>query len=241
MPWNPQERDQVVKALAIVCELTATNYSDAAQQVILKQLGAYPVRQVLDSLSRCAAECKFKLTLADVIQRLEDGRPGAEEAWALMPKSEEDAGCVTEEMSVAWGAASALFVDDRIAARMAFKETYERETRTARAHGIAPAWRLSPGFDKTSTEGAAIDGMRKGLLSQAAALQYIAPENHAKALFSAGLGPAPKLLPAHEKPDLTRVKALVAGVLQAMETPPQATLPTSDKPIRNPPHFQEEG
>lgn len=213
MPWKPEEKDSVVKALAVVCELTGTQFSAAAQAVILRQLGTYQPKQVIAALERCSVECRGRLSLADVVSRLDDGRPGAEEAWASFPKEESDAGCVTQEMSAAWGACHKLYEDgDHVGARMAFKEAYAREVTKGRASSQSPVWRVSPGFDKASTEAAAIEGLRKRLLTTGAALQYIAPENHENALFLAGAGPKPKLLPAANTQNLQDVKKLVAAI-----------------------------
>ena len=225
MPWDRSQQEAVVKTLAIVCELTGTQLSDPAKGMMVKQLAGYPARQVLGSLERCAAECKFKLTLADVISRLEDGRPGAEEAWANFPKSEDQAGIVTDEMSVAWGAAAPLYGSDHVGSRMAFKEAYERETRKARAEGRGPKWRVSPGFDKASTESIAIEGMKSGQLSAASALQYILPEHHDHALYVAGLGP--KALPAPDQ--RSNVRGLIASLTEKLSAP-----------IANPTHWTEE-
>jgi hypothetical protein len=87
--WTAAERDEVIKALALACEITDTHWSKPAQLLVLGQLSARPVKQVLAALSVCSNECRFKLTLADIVSRLDDGRPGAEEAWGLFPKSEE--------------------------------------------------------------------------------------------------------------------------------------------------------
>lgn len=222
MAWSDKENDAVVKTLAVVCEITQTEYSAPARQLVVRQLSAYPVRQVLGALERCAAECRFKLTLADVISRLDDGRPGAEQAWASFPKSEDLAGLVTDEMSAAWGAAAPLYASDKVGARMAFKEAYDREIRQARAEGKAPKWRVSPGFDKAHTESIAIEGMKNRLFSPPEALQYIHPDNHANALHIAGLGP--KALPPSA--DVARVKELVGDVVAKLQD-------------RNPPHWTD--
>ncbi len=192
--WTDAENDSAIKMLAVVCEVTGTTVSDAAARLMVEELGTYPCAQVLGALRRCAKECKFKLTLADVIDRLDDGRPGAEEAWALFPKTEEEAAVVTSEMSVAWGVAAALFRNDEsIPARMAFKETYERQVREARAAGLAPKWSLSPGSSKALTEVAALDGVKRGLLdAQHTARNFLGPEKREELLLSL---PGRKALP----------------------------------------------
>lgn len=190
MAWSDTEHNAVVKALALTCELTSTSLSDAAKALMVKLLSTYDARSVVVALDRCASECKQRVSLADVISRITDGRPGPEEAWALMPKTEAEAACVTEEMSIAWGAAAPLVTaGDHVAARMAFKETYERAVREARARREPPRWRLSAGWDRALTESAAIDGMGRGLLEPAAALQFIQPERREQALIAAGCAP----------------------------------------------------
>jgi hypothetical protein len=46
-----------------------------------------------------------------VIERLDDGRPGAEEAWAMVPKDEEESAVITGEMRFAMGVALRLLAD----------------------------------------------------------------------------------------------------------------------------------
>jgi hypothetical protein len=175
--WTTAERDEVIKTIALACEVTDTHWTRPAQLLVLEQLSHRPVKQVLAALGVCANECRFKLTLADIVQRIDDGRPGAEEAWGLFPKSEQDAGVVTEEMSVAWGAAAPLFESDEVAARMAFREVYEREVRAARAAGVAPVWSLSPGFNRAATESLALEAVKLGRLRPRDVEPYVLPEN----------------------------------------------------------------
>lgn len=210
MPWDSGQHDAIVKTLAVVCEVTGTQHSSAAQDLILRQLGNYPAKAVLLALEKCAIECRFKLTLADIVTRLVDGRPGAEEAWAAFPKREEDAGVVTEEMSVAWGVAASLYASDQIACRMAFKEAYQREVQQARTSGAPVKWRVSPGFDKAATEGAAIEALRLGKVTEREALQYVPPEHHDRALSAAGR--PQKALPAPASDGLARVRQLTGNL-----------------------------
>jgi hypothetical protein len=223
--WADSDHDSVVKMLGLVCEITATQLSKPAATLMVKALSNYPAKQVLSALERCAAECKFRLTLADVISRLDDGRPGAEEAWGAMPKTEDEAGLVTDEMSIAWGAASKLFLEDHIGARKTFLEVYAESVRKARADSRPVVWRVSPGFDKASTESVAIEGMKRHLLPIPSALQYIAPDHHEFALHAAGLGP--RALPPPKTTE--RIKQLVAGVTARLSEPPA-----------NPPHWTDE-
>jgi hypothetical protein len=80
-----------------------------------------------------------------------DGRPGPEEAWARMPKGErieDDTVVWCEEERAAYDACRSLLLDgDQIAARMAFKERYERALAEARSQGRPARWTVSAGYD----------------------------------------------------------------------------------------------
>ena len=115
---------KLTEALAVTAELTGTRLSEAAAEVMARDLERYPIEQVLGALTACRRELRGRLTIADVISRLDDGRPGVEEAWAMIPKSERDTCVWTEEMAAAFGIAAPLMESDEVAARMAFKEAY---------------------------------------------------------------------------------------------------------------------
>lgn len=83
-----------------------------------------------------------------------DGRPGVEEAWSMMPKSEHDSIVWTQEMATAYGVVHSLLEDDPIAARMAFKEKYSSLLREARSNGTLVKWSLTGGYDKSGREAA---------------------------------------------------------------------------------------
>ena len=186
--WSSEQHNEIVKALAVVSEVMGTEVSPAAAQLMVGELSAYPANAVLKALRRCARECKHRLVLADVIERIDDTRPGADAAWGAFPKTDEEAGVVTDEMLAAWGAARKLYADgDKIGARMAFRERYDAEVMAARTEGRPVVWRITAGWDKTATEGAAIEAMQRGLIEPAHALAWIAPDRHHAALQAAGL------------------------------------------------------
>lgn len=208
MAWNEQQHNSAVKTMAVVCEVTGSQLSDAAIAMIVRQLQRYPFEAVIRSLERCANECKRGLTLADIVERIDDGRPSVEEAWARVPKDEYSAAVMCDEMLVAWGAASSLFASgDHVAARMAFKEVYERQIRNARAKGEPATWILSAGWDRTATEAAALEGVKAGQITFEHAAQLLMPD--AQDRLSASLGM--KALPAPESNQvhLEAVKELV--------------------------------
>lgn len=160
--------------IAVTAELTGTNLSEAAAEVMAVELAAYPREQVIRALSRCRKELKTRLTMAAVIERLDDGRPGAEEAWAILPRSESQTAVWTEEMALAFGVASPLLhAGDPIAARMAFKETYSRLVAEARNERKPVNWTATLGHDPHGREGALAEAVAKGRLSLEHAREFI--------------------------------------------------------------------
>ena len=78
-------KPSILKAIAVTAELTGTELSEAALRVMAGDLDTYPEAAVLRALDRCRRELKTRLTLAAALERIEgqDGRPGADEAWAI--------------------------------------------------------------------------------------------------------------------------------------------------------------
>lgn len=114
---------------------------------------------------------------ADILNQFKtfDGRPGAEEAWAMIPKDEYGSVVWTEEMAIAFGACSPLLNDgDKIGARMAFKEAYEREIEARK--GLPIKWIPSFGTDRQGRESALETAVYKNRLPAEKALKFM-PES----------------------------------------------------------------
>ena len=158
---------QLLEAIAVTAELTQTQLTEAAARVMAADLSQYPESQVLAALTRCRRELKGRLTIADVITRLDDGRPGPEEAWAMMPRSEADTVVWTEEMAEAMGVAQPLLDEgDAIAARMAFKECYAKLVAQSRDAKRPVKWTASLGHDPLGREQVLLRAAEQGKLSQ---------------------------------------------------------------------------
>lgn len=141
------ERQKLIEAVAVTAELLDTQLTDAAAKVMVDDLSVYPPNQVFAALQRCRREVKGRLTLSEIVSRLDDGRPGPEEAWALIPKGEGDSVMWSAEMRQAFGVAQPLLESgDEIGARMAFKEAYQAAVTQARTERRAPEWQLSQGY-----------------------------------------------------------------------------------------------
>lgn len=164
---KPKASTKVLQALAVALELTGTsNMSEAAVRVMAADLARYPENQVLGALDRCRRELRGRLTLADVLTRLDDGRPGPEEAWAMVPRDEAASAVVNDEIMGAMAVAQPLLNEgDQVAARMAFLETYRRLTQAARDAGAPVKWWPSLGSDPAGREAALLGAVRRGRLT----------------------------------------------------------------------------
>jgi hypothetical protein len=188
----------LLQAIAVTAELTGTQLSEAAARVLAADLSVYPEPQVMGALVRCRKELRGRMSIADVISRLDDGRPGPEEAWAMIPRDEATSVVWTDEMAQAWGIAQPLLESgDSVQARMAFTETYRAKVQTARDSGVPVKWTPSLGHDPMGREGVLIDAAEKGRLTA----QHVAG-----------------LLPHREAPH-PRIAALMKPAKQLVEQP----------------------
>lgn len=161
---------EVVKSLIATVELCgAAALSDVARELMEQDLEQYPETSVLMALARCRKELRGRLTLADIIDRIDDGRPGPEQAWSMVSGTTEATTLIlTEEMHEAFAAAHPLMAaGDLVAARMTFCEAYRKVALTARAKGLPIKWRVSLGQDPAGRLPAIRAAVEAGLISAA--------------------------------------------------------------------------
>lgn len=140
--------EALIKAIAVTAELCGRTFSDAAAEVFVADLEGFPEPAVMAALVRCRREVRGLLTVQDVVSRIDDGRPGPEEAWAMMPFDETTSVVWTEEMCEAWAIARPMIEDgETVAARMAFKEAYTKAVAAARDARRPARWTVSLGHD----------------------------------------------------------------------------------------------
>ncbi len=175
---------KVIEAIAVAAEMTGTELSKAALRGMELELEAYPEADVLAALGRCRRELKHRLTLADIIERMEkrDGRPTADEAWSKALAAMDEAATVVlnDEISEAMSAARTIFnAGDQVGARMAFRAAYERIVATNREAKKPVYWWPSLGSDPHKREAVVRDAIRQGLLaSETAKLVLPPPDAH---------------------------------------------------------------
>lgn len=96
-----------------------------------------------------------------------DGRPSADEAWAISLTSRDEADTVvwTAEMAEAFGLCrSILDMGDEVGARRAFIDAYNRLVTVARQDGVPAKWSVSQGWDMRKREAAITRAQTAGLL-----------------------------------------------------------------------------
>lgn len=163
----------LLEAVAVTTELCGRTLSDGAARVFVDDLGGYPEHQVMGALKRCRKEVRGALTVADVVSRLDDGRPGVEEAWAMLPKSESDSAVWTTETSQAFGVAVSLIdAGETVAARLAFKETYLRLVQQARDAAQPVEWHITLGHDPRGRDGALMAAVQAGRITLDRAMEF---------------------------------------------------------------------
>jgi len=122
-----------------------------------------------------------------------DGRPSADEAWAIAVQVSDEGATVvwTDEISTAWMDAKPIIdTGDNVAARMAFKSSYNRAVDLAREGTIPIHWKPSLGHDISSRHAVLRAAYEKGHLSS----DYVQ-----------------SLLPTPEKPMSESVRGFIAG------------------------------
>ncbi|APW37635.1 hypothetical protein RD110_10900 [Rhodoferax koreense] len=144
--------------------------------MFFRVLAEYPLNEVragLDAHVKDPIRGKFLPMPADVIAQIkgivsEDGRPGAEEAWAMAVRARDEAVTIvwTAEMSEAMGVCQPLVqAGDDVGARMAFKEAYTRLVAQARESRIPPEWVVSLGHDAAGRDSVLLPHVQAGRLS----------------------------------------------------------------------------
>jgi len=113
----------------------------------------------------------YDLTIANIELQIskameKDGRPCADEAWAIAIQLDDEQKTVVtnDDINKAWGFVSELMPDET-AARMAFRKHYKRVCDDARVRGETPNWFPSVGFDASARDHVLKEGIKRGLLS----------------------------------------------------------------------------
>lgn len=170
------EQDRLVELLVVTAEVIGDQLRPSAAAYMVGDLSCYPLAQLERALAGCRRELKGRLSLAAVLERIDDGHPAPNEAWAVAVQAADERNTVvwTTLTQQAWNTALPLVqVGDKIAARQAFLETYTRLVKEARAARLAASYTPSLGFDLTSRNAALTDAVSKGLLAHDQVSDYL--------------------------------------------------------------------
>lgn len=162
------QQEHLLASLYATAEILDQQLQPRAAALMVADLKIYDEQPLAEALS-AVRRAGQKLTPENVIRHLvtQDGRPEANEAWAIAMTSYDEAETVlmTPEIQQAAGSAESVFrAGDKIGARMAFIATYERLVTTARQVGTPLAWSLSLGHDAERRASAIESAERLGRL-----------------------------------------------------------------------------
>lgn len=171
---------KLLEHIAATAETMGQTISPNAAAMMVNDLAEYRTEDVLAALKLVRASAS-RFNLKAVIDALEkicpDGRPGVEEAWAMLPKNEQDSAAITEEMAEASGFAIPLLNEgETTAARMAFKEAYARIVERNRLAGISPKWFPQLGRDPAMRVTVLQESVRLGRIGAEHAERIIPPD-----------------------------------------------------------------
>jgi len=160
--------------------------SPTAKAMFFRSISQYSidaVRAGFDAHVKDPQRGRFAPKPADIVAQIEglvadDGRPGAEEAWAMCCNAADESETVvwSGEMSQAYALAMPLMQEgDNVGARMAFKEAYSRLVDSARRERKPVAWSVSLGHDQSKRHAVLLNAETRGLLPHGEALKLAPP------------------------------------------------------------------
>lgn len=170
-----EDKVQFTQLLAATMAIYDKQITAGFVDVFFSALGQYSLNVVREALNRHVQDPdggRFPPKPADLIRQVvsakaSDGRPGRDEAWSIAQRAQDESETVmvSDEILGALAIAQPLIdLRDKVAARMAFVEAYDRLVAEKRAAGQPFEWRVSLGTDK-SRRGPAIEAAKSaGLL-----------------------------------------------------------------------------
>jgi hypothetical protein len=178
--------------LGATLEVYGKDRSDGAMALWWKLLVPFDLAAIEAALAQHLRGNRFAPTPADIIAILQskDGRPTADEAWAMIPRDESSSAPMTDEIAHALGIAQPLLsAGDQVAARRAFIDAYTRAVDEARAAGRPVKCWISFGWDAGGREGAVERAVQLGMIDRACGDRWLG-------LTDSGRATAPAVLEA---------------------------------------------
>ncbi len=215
---SDRDQERFVQLLVATAEVVGDQITAPAAVLMVQDLSTYPLPMLEQALSSCRRELKGRLTLAAILERVPDGHPAPNEAWALAIRAEDEGATIvwTEQTRDAWCAAEPLVsAGDKIAARLAFIDVYVREVKQARAAGKVAVCHASIGHDRAGRDAVLRDALGRGLLRHEQVSEHLAlppanPTFNAVALIAGRVEASPGASEA-TKARLAEIAALLGG------------------------------
>ncbi|KTC11329.1 hypothetical protein AO391_26525 [Pseudomonas marginalis ICMP 9505] len=214
---NDQQVAGLAAAICATAEAMGQEMNPGTAAMMAEDLCSYPVPVVKAALKACRFEVKGKLAMADILQRVQtsDGRPGKDEAWAIAMTTNDEFETVvlTDEIQLALAAAKPILDGgDKIGARMAFIDAYQRFVGQAREDAKPVNWHVSVGFDSNR---------RIQAVTKAVELKRIPQEHGQKYLADLSIVP------------VTEDGRAIAGLLTGTVTQPKSLLRAKLEIVKN--------
>ena len=173
-----EQRKKIARALAVTAEVCGSQLSEGAIAIMVEELATYDFEDVAKALMRIRREHTGRLSLAVIIERMDEAKGlGVDAAWELAVSSRiysnDETIVVPKAIIQAWP--YALWeAGDKQGARMAFKAAYP-----IRLAECGDEIFVSLGWDVDGRTSAIVEAARSGVITEAKAselLLVISPE-----------------------------------------------------------------
>ncbi len=168
---NELDCGEFAKAIKALAKLHNRDFDPDSMAIYFRALEPYTWAEVSAAMAaheRDPQEGRFFPMPAHIIGhiRSKNKRMGADEAWSLIPLTEQESAYWTQEARQAFFQAALPLLEDgdKISARMAFKSAYERICRESDETNAPIRWEFSEGFDISGREQCLRRAIDRGLL-----------------------------------------------------------------------------
>lgn len=170
------EKKQFLESINGIALVYRVNLSKAQVRIYWDILKEYQLGDVLESFSKHLKTSRFFPTPVDLLDLIPASKANqhvsAEEAWAIALEAMDEYSTVvvTDAILEAKTICQDVYDSgDKIGARMAFKDAYNRIIKTA----PKPAWKVSEGYDKARREDVVRKAVALGRLTQSEDSRYL--------------------------------------------------------------------
>ncbi|RJG01590.1 hypothetical protein [Noviherbaspirillum sedimenti] len=172
-PASAPERE-LIEAVSATAELGGHPLSTAAALQLADDLASLPRAAVLDALACCRAELRGRLSIGEILVRIDDGRPSAEVAWKMLPVTEAASVVWTREMAQAWSKVLPLLQNgEHAVAQRIFHDSYTHAVLIARCRQEKVCWSPSLGTDPVQREQVLLEAVQLERLSSSYVKQLL--------------------------------------------------------------------